>query len=173
MSPSKLALNTDFAFLRIPFESLYSLSAGVGQPSTSHPLPAIPQSAHTLAPHSPFSSSPSSPSFSPQLSKSPKPRGRKAKILESTVLNPKQKLFLCLIDGCNKVFKRNEHLIRHVRMHTGEKVTSILSLLTILTLHILHYTLLLTLQLTINSHSRAHTLRAIESLRVVTTWLHI
>ena len=61
--------------------------------------------------------------FSPVLpAANPKPRGRRAKDIDNLhAYDGSGKLFVCTIDGCRKVFKRNEHLVRHMRFHSGEK----------------------------------------------------
>ena len=59
-----------------------------------------------------------SPSF-----KSNRARGRRVHTVDSIDLNltKSKKLFVCQTEGCSKVFKRAEHLHRHVRMHSGER----------------------------------------------------
>ncbi|KAI9265602.1 hypothetical protein BY458DRAFT_438030 [Sporodiniella umbellata] len=52
--------------------------------------------------------------------KKPLPRSRGRRV--SSISNPGSRMFACKTDGCGKVFKRSEHLKRHVRsIHTLEK----------------------------------------------------
>ncbi|KAI8971813.1 hypothetical protein BDF20DRAFT_825460 [Mycotypha africana] len=53
-----------------------------------------------------------------QSKKQPRSRGRRV----SSVPNCSTRMFTCKADGCGKVFKRSEHLKRHIRsIHTLEK----------------------------------------------------
>jgi hypothetical protein len=45
---------------------------------------------------------------------------------EKAIKSETQRVFNCPIRGCSKVFSRKEHLQRHGRTHTGEKVISLL-----------------------------------------------
>ncbi|GAN10546.1 hypothetical protein MAM1_0368d10089 [Mucor ambiguus] len=61
---------------------------------------------------------PSLPSPSPQQPHQQRTRGRRV----SNVPNQGLRMFECKSEGCGKVFKRSEHLKRHVRsIHTMEK----------------------------------------------------
>lgn len=65
----------------------------------------------------PSSSSPPSPPQQPQQQQQ-RTRGRRV----SNVPNQGLRMFACKSEGCGKVFKRSEHLKRHVRsIHTMEK----------------------------------------------------
>lgn len=45
-----------------------------------------------------------------------KPRGKQMELTDNS-----DRPFLCKVPGCNRAFKRFEHLKRHNKMHTGEK----------------------------------------------------
>ncbi|KAI8097077.1 uncharacterized protein BX664DRAFT_240052, partial [Halteromyces radiatus] len=50
--------------------------------------------------------------------KTPRSRGRRV----SNIPSNGARMFICKADGCGKVFKRSEHLKRHIRsIHTLEK----------------------------------------------------
>ncbi|KAI8576521.1 hypothetical protein K450DRAFT_179162 [Umbelopsis ramanniana AG] len=55
-----------------------------------------------------------------QPTKAPRSRGRR--VSSHPNVHTSAKMFTCPLDGCGKVFKRSEHLKRHIRsIHTLEK----------------------------------------------------
>lgn len=85
-------------------------SQSVISPPTPQPQPMQPVSSS--------SPPPSLPSPSSQQPQQQRTRGRRV----SNVPNQGLRMFACKSEGCGKVFKRSEHLKRHVRsIHTMEK----------------------------------------------------
>ncbi|KAJ1554462.1 hypothetical protein HK096_003437 [Nowakowskiella sp. JEL0078] len=79
------------------------------------PSPQEPPSPQTITPSSPASSLDFL--LTPELPVVSKPR--RAVRLPRNVFVDVDKTFEC--EFCRKMFKRSEHLLRHIRMHTGEK----------------------------------------------------
>ncbi|KAI9254681.1 hypothetical protein BY458DRAFT_520980 [Sporodiniella umbellata] len=104
---------------------LYASQAYLNQPNQYHPL-ADPMEGFRERASSACSSlsADSVLSLSPPVraTKAPVKRSRGRRVSNSPSSMPGQKMFTCTQEECGKVFKRSEHLKRHIRsIHTMEK----------------------------------------------------
>jgi hypothetical protein len=99
-------------------QSLYNRTMYTPPP----PNPVITNKSSSPNIISPFMSTPKPEivqNFSPQQKKMPRSRGRR---VSNNPTNNGARMFTCKTDGCGKIFKRSEHLKRHIRsIHTLEK----------------------------------------------------
>lgn len=80
-----------------------------------------PSSSSSSSDSSYVDSPPASRRTSTATTKVVKPRSSR-KVSNCPAVDSDQKMFACTYDGCEKVFKRSEHLKRHIRsIHTLEK----------------------------------------------------
>ncbi|KAI7900290.1 uncharacterized protein BX663DRAFT_518169 [Cokeromyces recurvatus] len=98
-----------------------SASSSFSTDSSSASISTSPPPPSSLPPPPPPSSSPSSRRTSKVNTKLKSPRSRGRRVSNSPTVAG-QKVFTCRHDECGKVFKRSEHLKRHIRsIHTLEK----------------------------------------------------